>query len=115
VPVFDSVVIGGGTACSTAAWLLAQWSQSVAVLTAPFGTSSAECLLLRTRKLFVFLGVQDAIDPSRFFPATYPDGWEFPVLRSEFDSLLLGLAREAGAEVHFGRATSFSALPCTAS
>jgi flavin-dependent dehydrogenase len=77
VPVFDAVIIGGGPAGSTAARLLAQWGQSVTILTAAFGSqpSFAECLPPSTRKLFVFLGVQDAIDRARFFRTTGNTVW----------------------------------------
>lgn len=118
---FDAVVIGGGPAGSTAARLLAQWGHSVTVLTPAVGgqLSFAECLPPSTRKLLVFLGIQDAIDGAKFFRTTgntvwwgqarrrvelYPEGWGYQVLRSEFDSLLLSLAREAGAQVQFGKA-----------
>lgn len=117
---FDAVIIGSGPAGSTAARLLAQWGHSVAILTAPGGSqlSFAECLPPSTRKLFEFLGIQDAVDRAGFYPTTgntvwwgkarrrvelYPEGWGYQVLRSEFDALLLHLAREAGAQVQFGK------------
>ncbi|HXB72801.1 MAG TPA: NAD(P)/FAD-dependent oxidoreductase [Candidatus Acidoferrales bacterium] len=140
MPDFDAVIIGGGPAGSTAARLLAEWGHSVTILTTAFGSrpSFAECLPPSTRKLFVFLGVQDAIDRARFFRTTgntvwwgkvrssgtrpgvepypgtlgpysgriepYPEGRGYQVQRSEFDSLLLGLARDAGVQVQFGKA-----------
>jgi flavin-dependent dehydrogenase len=121
VTAFDAVIIGAGPAGSTAARLLAQWGHSVTILTAACGIrpSFAECLPPSTRKLFVFLDVQDAIDRARFFRTTgntvwwgkarhrqepYPKGWGYQVLRSEFDALLLGLARNMGVEVQFGKA-----------
>ena len=123
--MFDAVIIGGGPAGSTAGRLLAQWGHSVVILTA--GASSrpglAECLPPSTAKVFQFLGVHQAIDGAGFFRTTgntvwwgqagrrvepYPDGSGYQVLRSDFDSLLLGLAREAGARVEIGKAFSVS-------
>lgn len=118
---FDAIIIGGGPAGSTAARLLAQWGHSVTILTAPCGRqpSFAECLPPSTRKLLVFLGIQDAVDRAGFYPTTgntvwwgksrrrvepYPEGWGYQVLRSEFDSLLLRLAREAGVRIQCGKA-----------
>lgn len=123
MPVFDAVIIGGGPAGSTAARLLAQWGHSVTILTAPCGSrpSFAECLPPSTRKLFAFLGIQDAVDRAGFYPTTgntvwwgksrrrvepYPEGCGYQVLRSEFDALLLRLARQAGAQIQFGMAFS---------
>lgn len=124
MPVFDAVIIGGGPAGSTAARLLAQWGYSVTILTAPPGShpAFAECLPPSTRKLFAFLGVQESIDRANFFRTDgntvwwgksrrrvepYPEGWGYQVLRSEFDALLLDLAREAGAQVQIGKAAGF--------
>ena len=126
MPVSDAVIIGGGPAGSTAARLLAQWGHAVTLLTTAAGSqpSFAECLPPSTRKLFVFLGVQDAIDRARFFRTSgntvwwgkaqlnglrprvepYPEGWGYQVLRAEFDALLLSLARGAGVQVQFGKA-----------
>jgi flavin-dependent dehydrogenase len=121
VPVIDAVIIGGGPAGSTAARLLAQWGHSVTIVTPSRGRQPtfAECLPPSTRKLFVFLGVQEAIDRANFFRTTgntvwwgkarrrvepYPEGSGYQVLRSEFDSLLLDLARQAGVNVQAGKA-----------
>jgi flavin-dependent dehydrogenase len=124
------VVIGGGPAGSTVARLLTQWGLTVTLLTTACGCGPgfAECLPPSTRKLFAFLGVLDAVDRAGFFRTTgntvwwgtlpfpagasaydgrvelYPEGWGYQVLRSEFDSLLLGLAGEAGVQVQFGKA-----------
>ena len=119
VPVFDAVIIGGGPAGATAARLLAQWGYSVSIVTSPrTHPSFAECLPPSTRKLFVFLDVQEAIDRANFFRTTgntvwwgksrrrvepYPDGWGYQVLRSEFDALLLDLAQKAGAHVQVAK------------
>jgi flavin-dependent dehydrogenase len=101
--------------------LLAQWGHSVAILAAPGGRlqSFAECLPPSNRKLFQFLGIQDAVDRAGFYRTTgntvwwgkarrrvepYPEGWGYQVLRSELDTLLLRLAQDAGASVHFGKA-----------
>jgi flavin-dependent dehydrogenase len=118
--VIEAVVIGGGPAGATAARLLAQWGHSVAILTTPTGRlpSFAECLPPSNRKLFLFLGIRDAVDRAGFYRTTgntvwwgkarrrvepYPQGWGYQVLRSEFDALLLGLAQDAGARVRFGK------------
>jgi flavin-dependent dehydrogenase len=124
----DAVVIGGGPAGATAARLLAQWGHSVALLTAPGGRlpAFAECLPPSNRKLFKFLEIQDAVDRAGFYRTTgntvwwgkarrrvelYPEGWGYQVLRSELDALLLGLAQDAGARVHFGKALRAAAGP----
>jgi flavin-dependent dehydrogenase len=121
--VFDAVIVGGGPAGSTAGRLLAQWGHSVVILTAPASSRPglAECLPPSTAKVFQFLGVHQAIDSAGFFRTTgntvwwgkagrrvepYAEGSGYQVLRSDFDSLLLGLAREAGARVEIGKAIS---------
>lgn len=126
--VIDAVVIGGGPAGATAARLLAQWGHSVAILTAPGGRlpSFAECLPPSNRKLLQFLGIQDAVDRAGFYRTTgntvwwgnarrrvetYPEGWGYQVLRSELDALLLRLAQDAGARIHFGMVRFGKALP----
>ncbi|HEV2688736.1 MAG TPA: NAD(P)/FAD-dependent oxidoreductase [Bryobacteraceae bacterium] len=119
--MLDVLIIGGGPAGSTAARLLAQWGYSVAILTAPPSKRPglAECLPPSTRKLFQFLGIQDAVDSAGFFRTTgntvwwgksgrrvehYPEGWGYQVLRADFDRLLLNLAQQAGARVEIGKA-----------
>lgn len=120
MPVWDAVIIGGGPAGATAGRLLTQWGHSVAILTAPAGRRPqlAECLPPSTRKLFGFLGILDEIDGAGFYRTTgntvwwggrrrvepYPEGWGYQVLRSDFDGLLLSLARSAGARVEVGKA-----------
>ena len=121
VAAFDAVIIGGGPAGATAARLLARWGYSVAIVTtAPGkGPSFAECLPPSTGKLFTFLGIQQAIDRAGYFRTTgntawwgqsrrrvefYPEGLGYQVLRSEFDTLLLDLARQAGATLLIGKA-----------
>jgi flavin-dependent dehydrogenase len=119
--VIDALVIGGGPAGATAARLLALWGHSVAILTAPGGgrlPGFAECLPPSNRKLFQFLGIQDAIDRAGFYRTTgntvwwdkarrrvepYPEGWGYQVLRIALDALLLRLAQDAGAHIHFGK------------
>jgi len=120
-PIYDALIVGGGPAGSTAGRLLAQWGHSVVILAAPPGKRAlAECLPPSHRKLFQFLGIQDAIDAAGFFRTTgntvwwgarrrvepYPEGWGYQVHRGEFDCLLLDLARVAGAEVRVGKAVS---------
>jgi len=119
--VFDAAIIGGGPAGATAALLLAQWGHSVTILAAPPAKHPglAECLPPSTRKLFHFLGIQEAVDRSGFFQTTgntvwwgknrrrtevYPDGTGYQVRRSDFDRLLLELAVAAGAQVQVGKA-----------
>jgi flavin-dependent dehydrogenase len=119
--VFDAAIIGGGPAGATAGRLLAQWGHSVTILSAPASKHPglAECLPPSTRKLFHFLDIQGAVDAAGFFPTTgntawwgksrrrtepYPDGAGYQVRRSDFDRLLLGLARAAGAHVQVGKA-----------
>ena len=117
----DVAIIGGGPAGSTAGRLLAQWGYDVSILTAPPSKRPglAECLPPSTRKLFQFLGIQDAVDAAAFLRTTgntvwwgktgrrvenYPEGWGYQVPRCGFDELLLCLAREAGAYVRIGKA-----------
>lgn len=116
----DAVVIGGGPAGATAARLLALWGHRVEILTAaPAGRVMAECLPPSTRKVFRFLGIQQAIEAAGFFETTgntvwwgargkrvepYPAGAGYQVDRAAFDAVLLELARSAGAAVRVGRA-----------
>ncbi|MFQ5930095.1 MAG: NAD(P)/FAD-dependent oxidoreductase [Acidobacteriota bacterium] len=116
---FDVAVIGGGPAGSTIGRLLTEWGYSVFIVCKPPGSgpSLAESLPPSIRKLFSFLGILSAIDQAGFYrtsgntvwwgdaagrverfsgPAS---SWGYQVLRSDFDRLLLGLAREAGARV----------------
>lgn len=124
--MLDAVIIGGGPAGSTAGRLLAEWGLSVVILNAPPAKRPglAECLPPSTRKVFQFLGVHRAVDRAGFFRTTgntvwwgrtgrrveaYPEGWGYQVLRTDFDRLLLELARSAGARVQVGKAFS---VPC---
>jgi flavin-dependent dehydrogenase len=119
--VFDAAIIGDGPAGATAGRLLAQWGHSVTILSAPpvSKPSLAECLPPSTRKVFQFLGIQNAVDEAGFFPTTgntvwwgkgrrrteaYPDSHGYQVRRSDFDRLLLELAGAAGAEVRIEKA-----------
>jgi flavin-dependent dehydrogenase len=119
--VFDAAIIGGGPAGATAGRLLARWGHCVTILAAPASKhpSLAECLPPSTRKLFHFLGIQQAVDRAGFFQTTgntvwwgknrrrseaYPDGTGYQVRRGDFDRLLLELAGAAGAHVQVGKA-----------
>lgn len=119
--MLDVAIIGAGPAGSTAGRLLAQWGYEVAILTAAPSKRPglAECLPPSTRKLFRFLGIDDAVDGAGFLRTTgntvwwgktgrrvenYPEGWGYQVLRHDFDELLLRLARQAGAYVRIGKA-----------
>jgi flavin-dependent dehydrogenase len=117
----DILVIGGGPAGSTAARLLAQWGHQVTLLTAPPAHRAlAECLPPSTKKVFQFLGIQDAIAAAVFFETRgntvwwaargkrvepYPAGFGYQVDRTAFDRLLLELARSAGVSVRWERVT----------
>lgn len=117
----DVAIVGGGPAGATAARLLAQWGHKVTI----FSESQSkrirvgECLPPSTRKLFQFLGIQDAIDDAGFFETTgntvwwgqrrrrveqYPAGFGYQVIRRDFDALLLDLAQDAGARLKIGKA-----------
>ena len=121
--VADVLLVGGGPAGATAARLLAQWGYSVTVLTRnpDAKRALAECLPPSTRKLFQYLGIQDAVDAARFYRTTgntvwwgdsahrvefYPEGSGYQVPRIEFDRLLLDQARAAGAVVVTGTASA---------
>lgn len=109
----DALIIGSGPAGATAARLLAQWGHSVAIATGPAARHSmAECLPPSTRKVFRFLGIEDAVADAGFFATTgntvwwggsrrrvepYPEGAGYQVLRRDFDRLLHSLAESAGA------------------
>src|SRR5437867_4440105 len=116
---FDVVIIGGGPAGSTAGRLLVEWGYSVLLLTRPVNgyPSLAESLPPSCRKVFGFLGILDSMDSAAFYKSRGntvwwgdPEGrverfagnsalWGYQVLRSDLDSLLLSLARGAGALV----------------
>jgi len=121
--MFDTLIIGGGPAGATTGRLLAEWGHSVAILAAPADPrrALAECLPPSNRKLFQFLGILDAIDAAGFYRTTgntvwwgggerrienYPEGWGYQVRREQFDSVLLQLARTAGARVRLGKAVA---------
>ncbi len=121
--MLDAVIVGGGPSGATAGRLLAEWGHKVAILSAPADPrrALAECLPPSNRKLFQFLGILDAIDAAGFYRTTgntvwwgggerrvepYPDGWGYQAPRTEFDALLLGLARTAGARVRLGKAVA---------
>lgn len=113
----EAVVIGGGPAGSATARLLALWGHSVVLLTRPptGHPALAESVPPSTRKLFALLGVAQQIDGAGFFPAGgnlvrwgdaplrradfAPGTVGYHVVRDAFDTLLLDLAEEAGAEV----------------
>lgn len=115
--VLDAVIVGGGPAGSAAARLLAAWGHSVVVLTRPPAghAALAESVPPSARKLFSLLGVARAVDDAGFFPARgnlvrwgddplrradfAPGAVGHHVVRDAFDTLLLDLAEEAGAEV----------------
>ena len=125
--MLDAVIVGGGPAGATAGRLLAEWGYRVLILTTPPNrrTALAECLPPSTRKLFQYLGMQDAIDAAGFYRTTgntvwwkgeeriepYPEGWGYQVVRADFDSLLLDMARKAGAQVHLRKVTGKQDLP----
>ncbi len=121
---YDAAIIGAGPAGATAARLLAQWGLSVVILTAPPAKrpALAECLPPSNRKVFQFLEIEEAIQGAGFLRTTgntvwwgksgrrvepYPQGWGYQVLRSDFDRMLLELARSAGARVEVGKAAGF--------
>ena len=114
MPEYDAAVIGAGPAGSTAARLLASWGYSVVIISpqrqAP---ERAETIPPSSRRLFRLLDIHDDIDRTGFYPTagntvwwgsdearveTYPetDGRGYQVQRSNFDHLLLDLARRAG-------------------
>src|SRR5260370_8115394 len=108
----DALVIGAGPAGSTAARLLAQWGHQVTVLTAPPAHRAlAECLPPSTKKVFQFLGIQDAVSAAGLFETSgntvwwgargkrvepYPAGSGYQVDPTAFDRLLLALPHSAG-------------------
>ena len=116
----DVLVVGGGPAGAAAARLLAAWGHSVLLLTkSDAGTPGlAESLPPSCRKVFEAVGVREAIESAGFLTAggnTVCWGGGPPrsaafggarvghqVLRRDFDRLLLGEARRAGAVVRSG-------------
>jgi flavin-dependent dehydrogenase len=111
----EALILGGGPAGATAARLLSQWGYSVALATGPAPRHSmAECLPPSTRKIFRFLGIEEAVAHAGFLQTTgntvwwggtgrrvepYPEGSGYQVARREFDRLLLRLAESAGARI----------------
>ncbi len=114
---FDVAVLGGGPAGSAAASLLARLGRSVVILTRPGGAAGglAESLPPSAVKLLERVGASEAVDAAGFVRATGNTVWwgggegrteRFPpgmlgyqVARSRLDSLLLGVAEQAGAHV----------------
>ncbi len=117
--VFDAIILGGGPAGSSAARLLSAWGHSVLLLDMPGAPSRglAESLPPSTQKLLAQIGVLDAVEQAGFFRATGNTVWwasrdrrtesfgaarqaeGYQVHRTEFDRVLRGCARDAGAEV----------------
>lgn len=117
----DAVIVGGGPAGAAAARLLALWGRRVLLLesTRSGRPGLAESLPPSARKLLDVLRLTDAVEAAGFvrgrgntiwWPGSdrrrirFPDGPGWQVERPVFDDLLLGLAREAGAEVRRGAA-----------
>jgi len=120
VEAFDVVIIGGGPSGATAGRLLAEWGHSVLILCRPLGRqpAMAESLPPSSRKLFAHLGILDQVDKAGFYRSSgntvwwgesegrverfsdSSDHWGYQVLRSDFDHLLLQLAKESGACVY---------------
>lgn len=115
-PPFQAVVTGGGPAGAAVARLLALWGRSVVLLSRPASRNGgrAESLPPSIRKIFGALRVNDAVEREDFLAAEGNRAWwggagptveSFPgetgwqVERNRFDSLLLDLARDAGAAV----------------
>ena len=73
----DILVVGGGPAGATAGRLLAQWGHTVTILTLipDPRRALAECLPPSTRKLFSYLGIQNAIDAADFCRTTGNTVW----------------------------------------
>ncbi len=112
----EAVVIGGGPAGSALGRLLALWGHSVLILTKPeaAGPTLGESIPPSCRKLLAQLGALEAVDEAGFARTRgHPVWWGnarrsesvpgnttgYPVVRGEFDRLLLGLAETAGARV----------------
>ena len=113
----DAVIIGGGPAGAAAARLLATWGHSVQLLTRTVDRSRSlgESLPPSCRKLFDLLGATRAIDAAGFLESTGNTAWwgqetthtacfsdgstGLQVVRCDLDTLLLGLAAEAGVRV----------------
>jgi flavin-dependent dehydrogenase len=127
--MLDVLIIGAGPAGSTAARLLAEWGYQVAIATAPPPRNSmAECLPPSTRKVFQFLGIENAIEAAGFYRTAgntvwwggssrrvepYASGFGYQVLRRDFDALLLDLARSAGAQIGGERPDARFVLDCS--
>jgi flavin-dependent dehydrogenase len=106
------LVIGAGPAGAAAAQLLASWGRSVIVVhrSSPSRHSLAESLPSSTRKLLHLVGQLERVGLAHFHPntgnvalwggasrATTTSDAGFHVSRAEFDELLRGGARAAGA------------------
>ncbi|MGI8742569.1 MAG: flavin-dependent monooxygenase QhpG [Bryobacteraceae bacterium] len=115
--MFDAVIIGGGPAGSTAGRLLADWGYQVVIVNRQSRRPSlAETLPPSTSRLFRLIGIHDQIERAGFYPANGVTSWwgseqpraeQYPesgyqVIRTGFDSVLLDLARQAGAMVRDG-------------
>ena len=110
--MIDALVLGGGPAGATAARLLAGWGHNVVIAAGPAARHSmAECLPPSTRKVFRFLGIEEAVAAAGFLATSgntvwwggsrrrvepYPEGAGYQVLRRDFDRLLHSLAESAG-------------------
>lgn len=125
---FDVIVVGGGPAGSTAANLLAQHGRRVVLLEREQGPRYhiGESLLPYTYWVLERIGALEPMKQSAF-PKKYsvqfvsasgkqsvpfyfdqhldhPAAQTWQVFRSEFDTMLLGLARQRGAEIRMGTA-----------
>jgi len=112
----DIAVLGGGPAGAIAAYLLAGWGHSVALLTRPSPQRAlAESLPPSATKLLDHVGLREAVDAAGFIRATGNTAWwesgdrrtepfgagttGYQIDRTRFDRLLLNEAAGAGAAV----------------
>lgn len=112
--MFDAAIIGSGPAGSTAGRLLASWGYRVVILERKSRRPSlAETIPPSTNRLFRLLEIQDQIERAGFYRTSGNTSWwgseqprteQYPepgyqVIRSDFDRVLLDLARNAGATI----------------